>query len=205
MSQPNWILTLCISLFATSVFAWNVGLFPNAEPTRLAGEFDLNDEPLYLDKTNDPDTYIEQNTTSDTMRFTIGGVNIDIVEGATDTIDLNGFQLFDGGYKIGDTPTITANAFTWDLSTGTAFPVDLEDCTGGGNCAATLINARAGGSYYFYITQGASLETVTWSGYTFYWKNGTAPTTTATDDVVDIVTCFYTGTIMLCGTDQNKS
>jgi hypothetical protein len=154
---------------------------------KASGDVDLDDNKLYLDETNDVDTYIEQNTTSDTARIAVGGAYIDITESTADDVDFNTFAFKESSYTIATTATVTANAFTWDVANGNVQRVDLEDCTGGGNCTATINNERTGGAYYFIITQGASTETVAWSGGTFKWADGTAPTTTQTDNAIDVV------------------
>ena len=96
-------LCLGLTFIGFGINSWSArpaggGAVRPAEDTGPGGtaftDIDLNDYRLYFDYTNDPDTWIEQNTTSDTARWVVGNTTaIDITEAADDLINVYTFRL----------------------------------------------------------------------------------------------------------------
>ena len=93
------------------------------------------------------------------------------------------------------TITTSGTTFTCDFSLGNECTFDAQGSSG--NLTATFSNPKAGASYVISLIQGSSARTYTWPG-TMKWPSGTAPTVTATNDAVDVISCYYNGTNYLC-------
>jgi len=93
------------------------------------------------------------------------------------------------------TVTTGGTTFTCDFALGNECVFDAQGSSG--NLTATFSNPNAGASYIIKLIQGSSARTYTWPG-TAKWPSGTAPTVTATNDAVDVISCYYDGTNYLC-------
>ena len=90
-------------------------------------------------------------------------------------------------------PTGTTQTLDFDLTN--AFQIDLEGATG--NVTLTLSNPKAGASYVIQVTQGSVARNLVFPG-SVIWKDGSgAPTITATNDAIDLITLYYNGTSFL--------
>jgi len=102
-------------------------------------------------------------------------------------------------YTIPSTVTVTANAATVDLSDGDLQTLDLQ----GSSAAVTVTLSNAvTGSWALKIIQGDNGDTITWPG-TVMWPASVAPTISAAEDAIDLVTCVYDGANHLCSANQN--
>lgn len=98
-------------------------------------------------------------------------------------------------------PQITVQALgasatpTWNFALGNMGTLALA----ANITSITYQNIPNGGSIAIKITQGTgSHYTITW-GSTVKWAGGTAPTLTATDGAIDMITCnSFAGTSLLC-------
>lgn len=96
---------------------------------------------------------------------------------------------------IPSTVTTVGTTATIDWANGNAEVFDAQGSSG--NVTFTFSNPASGASYVLKLIQGSTARTYTWPA-TVKWPAGTAPTVTATNDAVDLVTCFYDGTNYLC-------
>lgn len=89
-----------------------------------------------------------------------------------------------------DGATISTNA-----ALGNGFGVTL----GGNRTIANPTNLVSGGTYQWEIIQDATgSRLVTW-GSTFKWPGGSAPTLQTAAAAKDLISCYYDGTDLLCG------
>jgi len=178
----------------------------NAQPFEWFIADDQTDSFAISGDGGDDDIFYVSSDSSDPLIGTIGDLEVGDDADIAGTLDVGELTTFDGpaAFSLATTATVGANAFTWDLTDKSIQQVNLEACTGGGDCTATLNGEVAGGSYMFIITQGASVETVAWAGGTFLWPAGSEPTTTATDDAIDVVNCIATAVgAFMCWTAQD--
>lgn len=116
---------------------------------------------------------------------------------------VNGAALVSGTLKIigqafsaqPATITTAGTTFTVNWNNGNGQIFDADGSTG--NLTATFSNPNAGASYVLTLIQGPTGRTYTWPA-DVKWPGGTAPTITATNDAVDVISCYYTGTIYAC-------
>ena len=86
------------------------------------------------------------------------------------------------------TPTVTANAVTVDLTLGNVATIDMDPATA--DVTLTLSNPPASGTYgevQIYIVMGTPAYDMIWPGTIVWQGGGSAPTLTTTDDVVDMI------------------
>jgi hypothetical protein len=104
-------------------------------------------------------------------------------------------------------PTISANAFTVDLSTGTQFQVTLNANVTGITFSNVPWPTGYAGSWTIALTQdGTGGRTVTgWPAAVKWVGGGVAPTITATASRTDLVSCitYDAGTTDWCVFNQN--
>ena len=101
------------------------------------------------------------------------------------------------GHDVPSTITVSANAFTVDRNDGNVQAVDLE--AGTGTVTATFSNPAEGSSYILRVLQdsGGGGYDITWPG-TVEWPAQTAPTITADNDAVDVISCMYLSSAYHC-------
>lgn len=113
---------------------------------------------------------------------------------------VNGTSWFSGNMRVtgqaysAESTTITTGGttFTCDFNLSNECLFDAQGSSG--NLTATFSNPVAGASYIIVLVQGSSARTYTWPA-TVKWPGGTAPTVTATDNGVDVISCLYSGTL----------
>jgi len=121
------------------------------------------------------------------------------IDGAslTGTVGISGSLGITGPAWSRQPSTVTTGGttFTCDFALANECVFDAQGSSG--NLTATFSNPQAGASYVIKLVQGSSARTYTWPG-TAKWPGGTAPTVTATNDAVDVISCYYDGTNYLC-------
>ncbi len=115
----------------------------------------------------------------------------------TGTIGLSGSLGITGQAYTNLPGTLTTGGTTQtvDWATGNGQVFDAQGSSG--NVTFTFSNPAAGASYVLKLIQGSSARTYTWPA-AVKWPSATAPTVSATNDYVDLITCFYDGANYLC-------
>lgn len=103
------------------------------------------------------------------------------------------------GQNIPATLTTAGTTITVDWNNGNAQVIDLQGASG--NVTLTLSNPLAGASYVIKVIQGSVTRNLIWPA-TVKWPGGIAPTISAANDAMDLITLFWDGTNYLATFQQ---
>lgn len=132
-----------------------------------------------------------------------GGSSVTLATGSGGAVGASGPIAVTGpvsvtgqAYSVLPTTGVTAGtSYTVNWATGNGQAFDADGSTG--NVTFTFSNPAAGASYVLKTIQGPTGRTYTWPA-TVKWPAGVAPTATATNNAVDLYSCFFDGTNYLC-------
>lgn len=113
------------------------------------------------------------------------------ITGPTGSLTING----EVKVVLPSTVTTAGTTATIDWSRGPQAMFDAQGSSG--NVTFTFSNPTAGMTYMLALIQGSSARTYTWPA-SVRWPGGTAITVSATNNNVDLVSCFYDGTNYFC-------
>lgn len=103
------------------------------------------------------------------------------------------------GQTIPATLTTAGTTITVNWNTGNAQVIDLQGASG--NVTLTLDNPLLGAAYVIKVIQGGTTRNLLWPA-AVKWPGGVAPTISAANDAMDLITMFWDGTNYLATFQQ---
>lgn len=105
----------------------------------------------------------------------------------------NRSQSYTGAQTVSSISLIDTFTISTNASQGNVFTVTLF----GNRTLGAPTNLQAGGTYLWIITQGSSSRTLQYNSI-FKFPNGLVPELSTAANAIDVLTCVYNGTALLC-------